>query len=71
MVAKPFACSTCPKRYATQRGLATHQKYECGKTAQAQCPYCEYRCKQPWDLKKHCKNAHGVMLDKPRSLWSP
>ena len=27
------------------------------------CPYCDYRCIQTSDLKKHCRNKHFKDLD--------
>ncbi|KAK3915458.1 Longitudinals lacking protein, isoforms A/B/D/L [Frankliniella fusca] len=39
----PFHCKECGKQYRHKRSLASHQRFECGKSAQFQCPMCPQR----------------------------
>uniref|UniRef100_T1HQ33 C2H2-type domain-containing protein n=1 Tax=Rhodnius prolixus TaxID=13249 RepID=T1HQ33_RHOPR len=39
------ACQGCNKSYKYKEGLYLHQRYECGKDPQFQCPYCAHRAK--------------------------
>lgn len=38
-----FPCPDCGRMYKLKSSLRNHQKWECGKEPQFQCPYCVYR----------------------------
>ncbi|KAF6197373.1 hypothetical protein GE061_020257 [Apolygus lucorum] len=54
----------CGKSYKYKEGLYRHEKFECGKEAQFQCPECPYRAKQKINLKTHLffKHNHSPRL---------
>lgn len=54
----PFDCLQCGKTYRYKESLYTHQKYECGKEPQFQCPHCPYKAKQKGSLKSHIIVRH-------------
>uniref|UniRef100_A0A8D8TBK4 Longitudinals lacking protein, isoforms A/B/D/L n=1 Tax=Cacopsylla melanoneura TaxID=428564 RepID=A0A8D8TBK4_9HEMI len=56
----PFVCVTCGRLYRYKRGLAQHQKYECGLEPQQRCPVCPYRCKQRGAMKSHIAIKHSL-----------
>ncbi|KAK9502419.1 hypothetical protein O3M35_011201 [Rhynocoris fuscipes] len=55
---KTYRCSTCNKSYVYKAGLSRHQKYECGKEPQFQCPHCPYRAKIKSNLTAHVAYKH-------------
>lgn len=63
---KPFsgvrhACQGCNKSYKYKEGLYLHQRYECGKDPQFQCPYCAHRAKHKGNLKVHIATKHSKL----------
>lgn len=52
-----YTCQ-CSKKYTWLQGLRQHQRHECGKEAKFQCPYCEYKCKFKFAMKKHIAVKH-------------
>ncbi|KAK9747147.1 Zinc finger, C2H2 type [Popillia japonica] len=52
-----YSCPTCRKMYKHLGNLTRHQKYECGKRAEFQCPFCNYKCHRKDVLKVHLKNT--------------
>uniref|UniRef100_T1HPZ6 C2H2-type domain-containing protein n=1 Tax=Rhodnius prolixus TaxID=13249 RepID=T1HPZ6_RHOPR len=40
-----FGCQQCNRYYKSKEGLYNHQKYECGKSPQFQCPQCPFKSK--------------------------
>ncbi|CAO1421400.1 unnamed protein product [Diamesa serratosioi] len=57
-----FTCPDCGRMYKLKSSLRNHQKWECGKEPQFQCPYCVYRAKQ----KMHIENIiYQDNVDKP------
>lgn len=48
-----FHCNRCSKSYMRNAHLHRHQKYECGKEPQFQCPFCNKRCKIKSNLTQH------------------
>ncbi|RZF39445.1 hypothetical protein LSTR_LSTR000966 [Laodelphax striatellus] len=57
-----FICNRCHKSYAQYTSLYNHKKFECGKPASLQCPYCEHRTKLKGNLKAHIMNKHSDLL---------
>lgn len=59
---RTFVCEQCHKAYVRKQALMSHQKYECGKEPQFQCPLqgCNYRCKLNGNLKLHMKRRHNI-----------
>ncbi|XP_073973429.1 zinc finger E-box-binding homeobox 2-like [Rhodnius prolixus] len=55
---KIYRCSACNKSYVYKAGLSRHQKYECGKEPQFQCPHCPYRAKIKSNLTAHVAYKH-------------
>lgn len=80
----PFAsgchtCSDCGRSYKLKSSLRNHQKWECGKEPQFQCPYCVYRAKQKMHIGRHMERMHKerfykvegdkvVALDEPNRM---
>lgn len=52
----------CGKLYRTEASLRFH-KYECGKPASYQCPFCTYVGKRNTTLRKHIKARHDNRID--------
>ncbi|KAG8308298.1 hypothetical protein J6590_002387 [Homalodisca vitripennis] len=50
---RPFTCDRCHRSYLRNAHLHRHQKYECGKEPQFQCPFCNKRCKIKSNLTQH------------------
>ncbi|KAK9502431.1 hypothetical protein O3M35_011213 [Rhynocoris fuscipes] len=59
---KKHNCRNCCRSYLHLGNLNKHLKYECGKEAQFQCPFCTYKGKQKSHIKQHIANRHPVML---------
>lgn len=38
--------------------MRNHQKWECGKDPQFQCPFCVYRAKQKMHIGRHMERMH-------------
>ncbi|RZF39419.1 hypothetical protein LSTR_LSTR000940 [Laodelphax striatellus] len=57
-----FVCQGCCKVYKYKRSLNTHQRLECGKEPQFQCPYCDKRSHQKQALKSHVFAKHSELL---------
>ena len=53
-------CQTCKKSYRYKEGLYNHQKYECGKEPQFQCPHCHHKTKHKGNLKSHIISKHNT-----------
>uniref|UniRef100_A0A1Q3EZN8 Putative lola n=1 Tax=Culex tarsalis TaxID=7177 RepID=A0A1Q3EZN8_CULTA len=53
-----FACPDCGRVYKLKSSLRNHQKWECGKEPQFQCPYCVYRAKQKMHIGRHMERMH-------------
>lgn len=50
---RTWKCSKCDKAYFRKCHLQCHEKYQCGKEPQFQCPYCPKRCTIKSNLKQH------------------
>ena len=48
----------CSQAYTHAASLRQHQRFECGKEPQQQCPYCPHRTKLRGNLKKHIRERH-------------
>lgn len=53
-----FSCPDCGRMYKLKSSLRNHQKWECGKDPQFQCPYCVYRAKQKMHIGRHMERMH-------------
>lgn len=53
-----FLCTLCGRQYKVISSLRVHQKWECGKEPQFDCPFCEYRARHKCHLKLHLKRIH-------------
>lgn len=53
-----FACGVCGRVYKLKSSLRNHQKWECGKEPQFQCPYCVYKAKQKMHMSRHMERMH-------------
>lgn len=60
-----FPCPDCGRLYKLKSSLRNHQKWECGKEPQFQCPFCAYRAKQKMHIGRHLERMHKdiVQLD--------
>lgn len=56
-------CTKCGRHYKLKSSLRNHQKWECGKEPQFQCPYCNYRAKQKMHVARHIERMHREKLD--------
>ncbi|XP_023245618.1 longitudinals lacking protein, isoforms A/B/D/L-like [Copidosoma floridanum] len=59
-----FSCSACNRVYKLKSSLRNHQKWECGKEPQFQCPHCVYRAKQKMHIARHMERMHKEKLYK-------
>lgn len=59
---KKFCCLICGKNYMWKESLTRHQRYECGKPPQFQCPKCPHRSRHKQDLKTHVALKHSSVL---------
>lgn len=48
----------CGRTYKTAAALKKHLKYECYKSPQFKCPFCDKMTKRPDNLKSHMKLVH-------------
>jgi Zinc finger, C2H2 type. len=55
-----YFCHDCGRIYKWRTSMLKHQRLECGKEPQFQCPYCPKRSKQKGNLQQHIKTRHGV-----------
>lgn len=62
-----FSCSDCGRLYKLKSSLRNHQKWECGKEPQFQCPYCVYRAKQKMHIGRHMERMHKERFFKVES----
>ncbi|XP_049779179.1 zinc finger protein 16-like [Schistocerca cancellata] len=53
-----YPCRGCGKVYRWYQNLVVHQRIECGKEPQFQCPYCPSRTTQKSSLITHIKRRH-------------
>lgn len=53
-----FACPDCGRVYKLKSSLRNHQKWECGKEPQFECPHCVYRAKQKMHIARHMERMH-------------
>lgn len=60
-----FTCADCGRVYKLKSSLRNHQKWECGKEPQFQCPYCVYRAKQKMHIARHMERMHREVHIKP------
>ncbi|CAG4950986.1 unnamed protein product [Colias eurytheme] len=60
-----FTCPDCGRVYKLKSSLRNHQKWECGKEPQFQCPYCVYRAKQKMHIARHMERMHREVYVKP------
>lgn len=51
-------CNVCGSTYKRRDKLIRHQKYECGKEPQFQCPQCPHRSKRKDQLTTHIAVKH-------------
>ena len=57
-----FECPFCLKIMKDGFKMRRHIMVHTGEKP-ISCPYCDYRCIQTSDLKKHCRNKHFKDLD--------
>lgn len=53
-----YTCGDCGRVYKLKSSLRNHQKWECGKEPQFQCPLCTYRAKQKMHIIRHMGRMH-------------
>lgn len=53
-----YTCGDCGRNYKLKSSLRNHQKWECGKDPQFQCPLCAYRAKQKMHIIRHMGRMH-------------
>lgn len=53
-----YPCPDCGRSYKLKSSLRNHQKWECGKDPQFQCPFCVYRAKQKMHIGRHMERMH-------------
>ncbi|XP_015178616.1 PREDICTED: zinc finger protein 768-like [Polistes dominula] len=63
-----FNCPSCGRVYKLKSSLRNHQKWECGKEPQFQCPHCVYRAKQKMHIARHMERMHKEKLYKQQEL---
>ncbi|KAI4484084.1 hypothetical protein M0804_007540 [Polistes exclamans] len=63
-----FNCPACGRVYKLKSSLRNHQKWECGKEPQFQCPHCVYRAKQKMHIARHMERMHKEKIFKQQEL---
>ncbi|XP_059226234.1 longitudinals lacking protein, isoforms A/B/D/L isoform X8 [Stomoxys calcitrans] len=63
-------CPECGRLYKLKSSLRNHQKWECGKEPQFQCPFCVYRAKQKMHIGRHMERMHKEKFFKVEDLKS-
>ncbi|XP_054736487.1 longitudinals lacking protein, isoforms A/B/D/L isoform X7 [Anastrepha obliqua] len=63
-------CPECGRVYKLKSSLRNHQKWECGKEPQFQCPFCVYRAKQKMHIGRHMERMHKEKFIKLEDLKS-
>ena len=63
-------CPECGRVYKLKSSLRNHQKWECGKEPQFQCPFCVYRAKQKMHIGRHMERMHKEKFFKVEDLKS-
>lgn len=58
-----FLCKRCGRSYNRKDNLLRHQRFECGKEPQWQCPVCPYKAKQKGTLRTHLLFRHPHAVD--------
>ncbi|XP_037035562.1 longitudinals lacking protein, isoforms A/B/D/L isoform X8 [Bradysia coprophila] len=53
-----YPCPDCGRYYKLKSSLRNHQKWECGKEPQFQCPFCAYKAKQKMHIGRHLERMH-------------
>ena len=66
--AEGINCPDCGRAYKLKSSLRNHQKWECGKEPQFQCPHCVYRAKQKMHIARHMERMHKEKLFKPEMV---
>ncbi|NP_001157317.1 longitudinals lacking isoform 8 [Tribolium castaneum] len=56
-----FACPQCGRYYKLRSSLRNHQKWECGKDPQFECPHCPYKAKQKMHVRRHIERMHKII----------
>ncbi|XP_025834631.1 longitudinals lacking protein, isoforms A/B/D/L isoform X5 [Agrilus planipennis] len=56
--AEGFCCKDCGRTYKLKSSLRNHQKWECGKEPQFECPHCSYKAKQKMHMNRHIERMH-------------
>jgi len=59
-----FNCPACGRIYKLKSSLRNHQKWECGKEPQFQCPHCVYKAKQKMHIARHMERMHKEKIFK-------
>ncbi|XP_011882465.1 PREDICTED: gastrula zinc finger protein xFG20-1-like [Vollenhovia emeryi] len=59
-----FNCPACGRVYKLKSSLRNHQKWECGKEPQFQCPHCVYKAKQKMHIARHMERMHKEKIYK-------
>ncbi|KAK3915516.1 Zinc finger protein 875 [Frankliniella fusca] len=59
-----YRCQQCGKVYVWAKGLRDHQRYECGKEPQHQCPACPLRFKLSSNMRRHLRRQHNMEVPK-------
>ncbi|KAG5332976.1 LOLA3 protein, partial [Acromyrmex heyeri] len=66
-----FNCPACGRVYKLKSSLRNHQKWECGKEPQFQCPHCVYKAKQKMHIARHMERMHKEKIYKQELVKFP
>lgn len=58
-----YPCPECGRMYKLKSSLRNHQKWECGKEPQFQCPFCAYKAKQKMHIGRHLERMHKDIVN--------
>ncbi|XP_074112498.1 uncharacterized protein LOC141536125 isoform X5 [Cotesia typhae] len=55
-----YACpnTDCSGKFSSKNDLTQHYRFKCGKPPRFRCPYCEFRAKTGFDVRRHVRNVH-------------
>eukprot|EP00092_Neocalanus_flemingeri_P097431 GFUD01124175.1.p1 GENE.GFUD01124175.1~~GFUD01124175.1.p1 ORF type:complete len:490 (+),score=96.58 GFUD01124175.1:36-1505(+) len=67
---KPYGCQDCGKSFKQDDALYRHKLVHSGEKPYG-CSHCNFRCQQSYDLTKHYKKVHDMIVKNPKEVNVP
>ncbi|KAG8308266.1 hypothetical protein J6590_002355 [Homalodisca vitripennis] len=64
VIAAPYQCLGCGRRYLWKGSLRQHERFECGQEPRQCCQLCSYKSHTPSHLRRHLRNVHKLALQR-------